>query len=38
MPAWEFMKYLMSPEVQAEWHMKTVYFAISPGAKKTDRA
>ncbi|RLQ94039.1 ABC transporter substrate-binding protein [Falsibacillus albus] len=30
--AWEFMKYLASPEVQAEWHTKSGYFAINPKA------
>ncbi|WP_110114834.1 ABC transporter substrate-binding protein [Bacillus sp. CGMCC 1.16541] len=30
--AWEFMKYLATPEVQAEWHVKTGYFAINPAA------
>ncbi|WP_319003581.1 extracellular solute-binding protein [Rossellomorea aquimaris] len=36
-PAWEFMKYLRSPEAQAEWHVKTGYFAINLAAKETDR-
>ncbi|MBN8235819.1 ABC transporter substrate-binding protein [Halobacillus kuroshimensis] len=30
--AWEFMKYLTTPEVQAEWHVETGYFAINPDA------
>lgn len=30
--AWEFMKYLQTPEVQAEWHVNTGYFAINPDA------
>ncbi|BDG32574.1 ABC transporter substrate-binding protein [Parageobacillus thermoglucosidasius] len=30
--AWEFMKYLATPEVQAKWHVKTGYFAINPAA------
>ena len=30
--AWEFMKYLTTPEVQAEWHLSTGYFAINPAA------
>ncbi|SES25302.1 ABC transporter substrate-binding protein [Psychrobacillus sp. OK032] len=30
--AWEFMKYLQTPEIQAEWHVGTGYFAINPGA------
>ncbi|MBB5325704.1 sn-glycerol 3-phosphate transport system substrate-binding protein [Anoxybacillus tepidamans] len=30
--AWEFMKYLTTPEVQAKWHVKTGYFAINPAA------
>ncbi|MFC4401579.1 ABC transporter substrate-binding protein [Gracilibacillus xinjiangensis] len=30
--AWEFMKYLQTPEVQAEWHVGTGYFAINPAA------
>ncbi|MFI8685892.1 ABC transporter substrate-binding protein [Rossellomorea sp. NPDC077527] len=34
--AWEFMKYLTSPEVQAEWHVKTGYFAINPAAYDQD--
>ncbi|MBM7703706.1 ABC transporter substrate-binding protein [Metabacillus iocasae] len=34
--AWEFMKYLSTPEVQAEWHVKTGYFAINPAAYEQD--
>lgn len=30
--AWEFMKYLQTPEVQAKWHVNTGYFAINPEA------
>lgn len=30
--AWEFMKYLQTPEIQAEWHVGTGYFAINPAA------
>ena len=30
--AWEFMKYLTSAEVQAQWHLDTGYFAINPAA------
>ncbi|WP_251552498.1 ABC transporter substrate-binding protein [Neobacillus muris] len=30
--AWEFMKYLQKPEVQAKWHVGTGYFAINPAA------
>lgn len=30
--AWEFMKYLQTKEVQAEWHVGTGYFAINPEA------
>ena len=30
--AWEFMKYLSTPEVQAKWHLDTGYFAINPKA------
>ncbi|MEH7384853.1 ABC transporter substrate-binding protein [Bacillus sp. JJ1521] len=30
--AWEFMKYLQTPEVQAKWHVGTGYFAINPNA------
>ncbi|GKV66133.1 MULTISPECIES: ABC transporter substrate-binding protein [Sporosarcina] len=30
--AWEFMKYLTSPEIQAKWHVNTGYFAINTEA------
>ena len=30
--AWDFMKYLQAPEVQAKWHVGTGYFAINPAA------
>ncbi|MEK4406450.1 ABC transporter substrate-binding protein [Sporosarcina sp. FSL K6-6792] len=30
--AWEFMKYMTTPEVQAKWHLDTGYFAINPKA------
>ena len=30
--AWEFMKYLQTPEVQAKWHVGTGYLAINPAA------
>ncbi|UJL46051.1 ABC transporter substrate-binding protein [Virgibacillus sp. NKC19-16] len=30
--AWEFMKYLQTPELQAEWHVGTGYFAVNPAA------
>ena len=30
--AWDFMKYLQTPEVQADWHVSTGYFAINPAA------
>ncbi|AXI08898.1 ABC transporter substrate-binding protein [Oceanobacillus zhaokaii] len=30
--AWDFMKYLQTPEIQAEWHVGTGYFAINPAA------
>lgn len=30
--AWEFMKYMATPEVQAQWHLDTGYFAINPAA------
>ncbi|WZX99458.1 ABC transporter substrate-binding protein [Bacillus sp. FSL W7-1360] len=30
--AWEFMKYVSSPEAQAQWHVDTGYFAIDPRA------
>ena len=34
--AWEFMKYLTTPEVQAKWHLDTGYFAINPSAYEAD--
>ncbi|MBD7944837.1 MULTISPECIES: ABC transporter substrate-binding protein [Psychrobacillus] len=34
--AWEFMKYLTTPEVQAKWHLDTGYFAINPSAYEED--
>ncbi len=30
--AWDFMKYMATPEIQAEWHVGTGYFAINPAA------
>ncbi|MBS4219118.1 ABC transporter substrate-binding protein [Bacillus sp. FJAT-49711] len=30
--AWDFMKYVQSPAIQAEWHVGTGYFAINPAA------
>ncbi|ADU29282.1 ABC transporter substrate-binding protein [Evansella cellulosilytica] len=30
--AFDFMKFLQTPEVQAEWHLATGYFAINPSA------
>lgn len=30
--AWDFMKYLQTPEIQARWHVETGYFAINPSA------
>ncbi|GGE29899.1 ABC transporter substrate-binding protein [Pullulanibacillus camelliae] len=30
--AWDFMKYLASPHVQAEWHVGTGYFAVNTKA------
>lgn len=36
--AWEFMKYLQQPEVQAEWHVNTGYFAINPAAYEEEIA
>ncbi|MFD3449499.1 ABC transporter substrate-binding protein [Microbacteriaceae bacterium 4G12] len=32
--AWDFMKYLTKPDVQAKWHTQTGYFAITPDAYK----
>ncbi|MEL3970928.1 ABC transporter substrate-binding protein [Rossellomorea oryzaecorticis] len=34
--AWEFMKYLQTPESQAKWHIGTGYFAINPSAYDED--
>lgn len=34
--AWDFMKYLQTPEVQAKWHVETGYFAINPAAYDED--
>ncbi len=34
--AWEFMKYLATPESQAKWHIGTGYFAINPAAYEED--
>ncbi|WP_107839132.1 ABC transporter substrate-binding protein [Metasolibacillus meyeri] len=34
--AWEFMKYLTSAEVQAQWHVNTGYFAINTDAYNQD--
>lgn len=34
--AWEFMKFLASPESQAKWHLGTGYFAINPAAYEED--
>ncbi|UOE95125.1 ABC transporter substrate-binding protein [Alkalihalobacillus sp. LMS39] len=30
--AFDFMKFLQTPEIQAEWHLATGYFAINPAA------
>lgn len=30
--AWAFMQHLTTPEVQAQWHLDTGYFAINPSA------
>lgn len=30
--AWDFMKYVQTPEAQAKWHVGTGYFAINPAA------
>jgi len=30
--AWNFVKYLASPKIQAQWHIATGYFPISKGA------
>ncbi|MFP7170160.1 extracellular solute-binding protein [Terribacillus halophilus] len=34
--AWDFMKYLSTPEVQAKWHVESGYFAINPAAYEED--
>ncbi len=34
--AWDFMKYVSSAEVQADWHLQTGYFAINPAAYDLD--
>ncbi|WP_390621631.1 ABC transporter substrate-binding protein [Rubeoparvulum massiliense] len=34
--AWEFMKFLTTPEIQAKWHVSTGYFAINPEAYEQD--
>ncbi len=34
--AWEFMKFLQTPESQAKWHVDTGYFAINPAAYKEE--
>ncbi|WP_078379335.1 ABC transporter substrate-binding protein [Sutcliffiella halmapala] len=34
--AWEFMKYVNSPDVQAKWHVETGYFSIHPEAYEND--
>jgi sn-glycerol 3-phosphate transport system substrate-binding protein len=33
--AWEFMKFLQTPESQGKWHVGTGYFAINPDAYET---
>lgn len=30
--AWDFMKFVQQPEIQADWHVNTGYFAINPAA------
>lgn len=30
--AWDFMKFVQEPEIQAQWHVDTGYFAINPAA------
>lgn len=30
--AWDFMKFLQTPEIQGQWHVSTGYFAINPAA------
>lgn len=34
--AWDFMKYLATPEVQAKWHVDSGYFAVNPKAYDQD--
>jgi len=34
--AWDFMKWFNQPEVQAEWHVNTGYFATNPAAYEED--
>ncbi|MBS2970591.1 ABC transporter substrate-binding protein [Metabacillus sp. KIGAM252] len=34
--AWDFMKYLSTPEVQAKWHVDSGYFSINPKAYEQD--
>lgn len=34
--AFEFMKYLQTPEIQAKWHVNTGYFAVNPQAYEED--
>lgn len=34
--AWDFMKYLATPEVQAKWHVESGYFAVNPKAYEQD--
>ena len=34
--AWDFMKYLATPEVQAKWHVDSGYFAVNPKAYEQD--
>lgn len=36
--AWDFMKYLQSHEIRAQWHTDTGYFAINPAAYEEDLA
>ncbi|AZB44459.1 ABC transporter substrate-binding protein [Bacillus sp. FJAT-42376] len=34
--AWDFMKYLSTPKVQAKWHVDSGYFSINPKAYEED--
>lgn len=34
--AWDFMKYLATPEIQAKWHVDSGYFAVNPKAYDQD--